>query len=154
LQSYLQIQNLRFGRRLDLAFDAPEECFEYLVPKLILQPLVENCFEHGLSERAGRWVVTIRAQVSGKDLLLTVTDNGVGIPPEKLEQIRATLESGTDLSLRGAEHIGLTNVNARIRLMFGGEDYGLVIDSDPDTGTSITVRLRAVKEGEGSDVQL
>ncbi len=154
LQSYLQIQNLRFGRRLDLAFDAPEECFEYLVPKLILQPLVENCFEHGLSERAGRWVVTIRAAVSGKDLLLTVTDNGVGIPPEKLEQIRATLESGTDLSLRGAEHIGLTNVNARIRLMFGGEDYGLVIDSDPDTGTSITVRLRAVKEGEGSDVQL
>ncbi len=154
LQSYLQIQNLRFGRRLDLAFDAPEECFEYLVPKLILQPLVENCFEHGLSERAGRWVVTIRAQVSGKDLLLTVTDNGVGIPPEKLEQIRATLESGTDMSLRGAEHIGLTNVNARIRLMFGGEDYGLVIDSDPDTGTSITVRLRAVKEGEGSDVQL
>ena len=154
LQSYLQIQNLRFGRRLDLTFDAPEECFEYLVPKLILQPLVENCFEHGLSERAGRWVVTIRAQVSGKDLLLTVTDNGVGIPPEKLEQIRATLESGTDLSLRGAEHIGLTNVNARIRLMFGGEDYGLTIDSDPDTGTSITVRLRAVKEGEGSDVQL
>ena len=154
LQSYLQIQNLRFGRRLDLAFDAPEECFEYLVPKLILQPLVENCFEHGLSERAGRWVVTIRAAVSGKDLLLTVTDNGVGIPPEKLEQIRATLESGTDMSLRGAEHIGLTNVNARIRLMFGGEDYGLVIDSDPDTGTSITVRLRAVKEGEGSDVQL
>jgi len=154
LQSYLQIQNLRFGRRLDLAFDAPEECFEYLVPKLILQPLVENCFEHGLSERAGRWIVTIRAAVSGKDLLLTVTDNGVGIPPEKLEQIRTTLESGTDMSLRGAEHIGLTNVNARIRLMFGGEDYGLTIDSDPDTGTSITVRLRAVKEGEGSDVQL
>ena len=154
LQSYLQIQNLRFGKRLNLAFDAPEECFEYLVPKLILQPLVENCFEHGLSERAGRWIVTIRAVVSGKDLLLSVTDNGVGIPPEKLEQIRATLESGTELSLRGAEHIGLTNVNARIRLMFGGEDYGLTIDSDPDTGTSITVRLRAVKEGEGSDVQL
>jgi two-component system sensor histidine kinase YesM len=65
LQSYLQIQNLRFGRRLDLAFDAPEECFEYLVPKLILQPLVENCFEHGLAERAGRWVVTIRAAVAG-----------------------------------------------------------------------------------------
>lgn len=154
LQSYLQIQNLRFGKRLNLAFDAPEECFEYLVPKLILQPLVENCFEHGLSERAGRWIVTIRAVVSGEDLLLSVTDNGVGIPPEKLEQIRATLESGTELSLRGAEHIGLTNVNARIRLMFGGEDYGLTIDSDPDTGTSITVRLRAVKEGEGSDVQL
>lgn len=151
LQSYLQIQNLRFGRRLDLAFDAPEECFEYLVPKLILQPLVENCFEHGLAERAGRWVVTIRAAVAGDDLCLTVVDNGVGIPAEKLEQIRAALESGTDSSLRGAEHIGLTNVNARIRLMFGGEDYGLTIDSDPETGTSITVRLRAVKEGEGND---
>ncbi len=151
LQSYLQIQNLRFGRRLDLAFDAPEECFEYLVPKLILQPLVENCFEHGLAERAGRWVVTIRAAVAGDDLYLTVVDNGVGIPAEKLEQIRAALESGTDSSLRGAEHIGLTNVNARIRLMFGGEDYGLTIDSDPETGTSITVRLCAVKEGEGND---
>jgi len=151
LQSYLQIQNLRFGRRLDLAFDAPEECFEYLVPKLILQPLVENCFEHGRAERAGRWVVTIRAAVAGDDLYLTVVDNGVGIPAEKLEQIRAALESGTDSSLRGAEHIGLTNVNARIRLMFGGEDYGLTIDSDPETGTSITVRLRAVKEGEGND---
>ncbi|MEA4915724.1 MAG: sensor histidine kinase [Christensenella sp.] len=148
LQSYLQIQNLRFGRRLDLAFDAPEDCFEYLVPKLILQPLVENCFEHGLAERAGRWVVTIRAVAVGDDLCLTVVDNGVGIPAEKLEQIRAALESGTDSSLRGAEHIGLTNVNARIRLMFGGEDYGLTIDSNPDSGTSITVRLRAVKEGE------
>ncbi len=154
LQSYLQIQNLRFGKRLDLAFDAPEECFDYLVPKLILQPLVENCFEHGLSERVGRWVVTIRAAVSGTDLCLTVTDNGIGIPSEKLEQIRAALETGTDSSLRGAEHIGLTNVNARIRLMFGGEEYGLTIDSDPGMGTSITVRLRAVKEGEGSDVQL
>jgi sensor histidine kinase YesM len=154
LQSYLQIQNLRFGKRLDLTFDAPENCFEYLVPKLILQPLVENCFEHGLAERAGRWTVTVSAAVQGEDLLLTVSDNGVGIPPEKLEQIRATLESGTDSSLRGAEHIGLTNVNARIRLMFGGEDYGLTIDSDPNAGTSITVRLRAVKESEGQNVQL
>ncbi|HWQ97687.1 MAG TPA: histidine kinase [Clostridia bacterium] len=154
LQSYLQIQNLRFGKRLDLTFDAPENCFEYLVPKLILQPLVENCFEHGLAERSGRWTVTVSAAVQGEDLLLTVSDNGVGIPPEKLEQIRATLESGTDSSLRGAEHIGLTNVNARIRLMFGGEDYGLTIDSDPNAGTSITVRLRAVKESEGQNVQL
>lgn len=154
LQSYLQIQNLRFGKRLDLTFDAPEDCFEYLVPKLILQPLVENCFEHGLAERSGRWTVTVSAAVQGEDLLLTVSDNGVGIPPEKLEQIRATLESGTDSSLRGAEHIGLTNVNARIRLMFGGEDYGLTIDSDPNAGTSITVRLRAVKESEGQNVQL
>ena len=81
-----------------------------------------------------------------------MSDNGVGIPLEKLEQIRATLECGTDSSLRGAEHIGLTNVNARIRLMFGGEDYGLTIDSDPNHGTSITVRLRAVKESEGADV--
>ncbi len=154
LQSYLQIQNLRFGKRLDLSFDAPEDCFEYLVPKLILQPLVENCFEHGLAERAGRWTVTVSAQVRGNDLFLSVTDNGVGIPLEKLEQIRAELEKEADSSLRGAEHIGLTNVNARIRLMFAGEDYGLTIDSSPDMGTSITVRLRAVKEGEGNDVQL
>jgi len=153
LQSYLQIQNLRFGKRLDLSFDAPEDSFEYLVPKLILQPLVENCFEHGLAERAGRWTVTVSVAVQGEDLFLSVTDNGVGIPMEKLEQIRAALERGTDSSLRGAEHIGLTNVNARIRLMFGGEDYGLTIDSDPDRGTSITVRLRAVKESEEQDVQ-
>jgi two-component system sensor histidine kinase YesM len=123
------------------------------VPKLILQPLVENCFEHGLAERSGRWTVTVSVAVEGEDLFLSVTDNGVGIPLEKLEQIRATLESGTDSSLRGAEHIGLTNVNARIRLMFGGEDYGLTIDSDPNAGTSITVRLRAVKESEEQDVQ-
>lgn len=154
LQSYLQIQNLRFGKRLDLSFDAPEECFEYLVPKLILQPLVENCFEHGLAERAGRWTVTVTAAVRGDDLFLSVTDNGIGIPIEKLEQIRAALEKETDSSLQGAEHIGLTNVNARIRLMFGGEDYGLTIDSSPETGTSITVRLRAVKEGEENNVQL
>ncbi len=154
LQSYLQIQNLRFGKRLRLSFDAPEDSFEYLVPKLILQPLVENCFEHGLAERAGRWTVKVSVALEGEDLLLTVSDNGVGIPLEKLEQIRATLESGTESTLHGAEHIGLTNVNARIRLMFGGEDYGLTIDSDPEEGTSITVRLRAVKESEGQDVQL
>ncbi len=152
LQSYLQIQNLRFGKRLDLSFDAPEDSFEYLVPKLILQPLVENCFEHGLAERAGRWTVTVSVAVQGDDLFLSVTDNGVGIPLEKLEQIRAALERGTDSSLRGAEHIGLTNVNARIRLMFGGEEYGLTIESDPERGTSITVRLRAVKESEEQDV--
>lgn len=152
LQSYLQIQNLRFDKRLDLTFDAPEDCFDYLVPKLILQPLVENCFEHGFAERAGRWTVTITAAVRGEDLFLSVTDNGVGIPLEKLEQIREALEQGTDSSLRGAEHIGITNVNARICLMFGGDSYGLTIDSDPMLGTNITVRLRAVKEGEGSDV--
>lgn len=154
LQSYLQIQNERFGRRLDLVFNAPEDCFDYLVPKLILQPLVENCFEHGLAERAGRWTVSITAEVDGGDLILNVTDNGVGIPYEKLEQIRATLAAEADSSLHGAEHIGLTNVNARIRLMFGGNGYGLSIDSDPNSGTSITVRLRAIKESEESDVQL
>lgn len=154
LQSYLQIQNERFGRRLDLVFNAPEDCFDYLVPKLILQPLVENCFEHGLAERAGRWTVSITAEVDGGDLILNVTDNGVGIPYEKLEQIRATLAAEADSPLHGAEHIGLTNVNARIRLMFGGNGYGLSIDSDPNSGTSITVRLRAIKESEESDVQL
>lgn len=154
LQSYLQIQNERFGRRLDLVFDATEASFDYLVPKLILQPLVENCFEHGLAERAGRWTVSIAAAADGDDLVLTVSDNGIGIPLDKLGQIRATLAAGTESSLRGAEHIGLANVNARIRLMFGGEGYGLSIESEPDQGTRITVRLRAVKGSEGNDVQL
>ncbi len=86
--------------------------------------------------------------------MLTVSDNGIGIPLDKLGQIRATLAAGTESSLRGAEHIGLANVNARIRLMFGGEGYGLSIESEPDQGTRITVRLRAVKGSEGNDVQL
>lgn len=100
LESYLEIEQARFGGRLSYHILIPDQVLEARVPNLILQPLVENALRHGLATRAGPGRVEIKAERHGDSLLLCVTDDGRGLPPATIERV------------------GLTNTRARLRLLY------------------------------------
>lgn len=147
LEHYLAIQNQRFGNRLEVVYDVEEHARECLIPKLILQPLVENSFEHGLAEKEGKWIITLSAKIEmDADLIITVWDNGVGIERERLLRIEEMLNSKVEKVLLGDEHIGLCNVNSRIRLKYSNDKYGVRIENGEVAGTVVTVRLKTERK--------
>ncbi|SFS84090.1 sensor histidine kinase [Paenibacillus sp. BC26] len=140
--NYMLLQQARFGTRLRLHVEVEEAVKEAWIPKMIVQILVENTIKHGLEQMTGDMDVNVRATSREGLLVLTVSDNGPGISAERLTEIRAFLDSHL---LEYREGIGLNNVNARIKLLFGPE-YGLNIDSQHGTGTEVIVTLPLKEE--------
>jgi sensor histidine kinase YesM len=144
--SYLTIQNERFGNRINLEINLEESLKEYLIPKLILQPLIENSLDHGLSNKSGEWRIILAGEMtSDGDLLLTLSDNGVGIEQDRLLQIQDNLRFEAEKSIKSGSHIGLCNVNSRIKLKFAEDRYGISIKSNYGEGTMVRVLTKAVK---------
>ncbi len=146
LDSYMQLFALRLGERMRFSFDIQEEVYRYATVKHILQPVVENALVHGVSDnRTSDDPCTIRitARKEESDILFTISDDGCGIPRQKLEQIRERLKSG---ELFG-ESIGIYNVNNRLRIVYGC-GYQLQIDSKEEEGTLVRVRIKAMKKRE------
>lgn len=132
---YIKIQDIRFPGKLRYLEEVEEEILKSTVPKIILQPLVENAILHGLwekTEKAG--TIKIQGFVSGKDVIIRVMDDGVGMDEEKLSHV---LDGSLVTSGSG---YGVKNVHARLKLMFG-EAYGLTYKSKPGEGTCVTVRI-------------
>ncbi|MCR5753550.1 MAG: sensor histidine kinase [Acetatifactor sp.] len=154
LKSYIMIQKERFGGRIQLNLELEESTLECYVPKLILQPLAENSFEYGFSNKTGDCVLTVKSRYTPEgDLEIDVTDNGAGFTPERLGEIQEQLRRDTETSLKRNAHIGLCNVHTRIRLQGGQEKYGLTISSRQYQETTITILAKAVKEQGETDVQ-
>ena len=150
LQSYIAIQNERFDNRIRLTLSLAPETLAMRIPKLILQPIVENSFEHGLVDKSGPWCIDVSGQADPvrQDLIVRVRDNGLGFSPERLAQIRALLEQDADRAVRSGSHIGLGNVSARIRLQYPGRpECGLRIESGED-GTCVTICMKTAPEQE------
>ena len=117
LKSYVMIQNERFGGKVQLKLELEPDTRKCLIPKLILQPLAENSFEHGLLNKAGDWLLTVESHTTPEgDLLICIKDNGIGFDSERLAQIREKIELDTVKALNSGSHIGLANVHARIKL--------------------------------------
>jgi two-component system sensor histidine kinase YesM len=134
--SYMIIQKARYEDKLEYEIICDPKVKDCSVLKLILQPLVENAIYHGIKEKAGVGKITIRAGKKDDKLLFTITDNGKGIQPEKMAEIKEMLQGRTaEGKIPG---YGIFNVNEMIRLVFGNE-YGLNIISIPEKGTTIEV---------------
>ena len=147
---YTTIQEIRFDHRYRLTMDIPDPLRRCSVLKLILQPLVENALYHGLDYCNLGDCIHISAERSGQDLLLSVSDNGIGMTGEELAQLRQKLEDKpefTELGQRREDGIGIKNIHTRIRLYYG-EPYGLQVDSCRDTGTAVRILLPLL-DGEG-----
>lgn len=138
-EKYIQIQKMRFGDFFEVVCDKEDGCMDVRVPKLFLQPLIENAIQHGLlarSEMKQAGKIKLRVRNLGDEVLICVMDNGVGISGGRLSELRILLEEGKT----GEGHIGLFNTNLRVRLHFG-EPYGIKIYSKSDLGTVIKIRV-------------
>jgi len=136
LTGYLTIQKIRYRDILDYEIDIPEALYTQQVLKLLLQPLVENAIYHGVKHRRGRGLVRVTGHAEGSDLVLCVYDNGAGMTPQRLEQVRQSLY-GNDGESVG---YGLFNVNKRIQLYYN-LPQGLQIESREREGTTVTLRV-------------
>lgn len=137
VRSYLEIQQMRYQDILQYEICVPEELNHCQIPKITLQPLVENALYHGIKNKRGKGMIRIEGERDGEDCILRITDNGKGMTSERLEQIR---EGIRNRRARETDIYGLYNVNERIRLNFG-ENYGITITSTYGEGTCVTVRL-------------
>ena len=141
LREYLEIQRMRYGDRVEVTIYAPEAILDRPVPKLILQPLVENAILHGFPAESRGNLIVVEARENEQELILTVSDNGVGMDEEKAERLLNGDEEDARRNARDRLHsIGIAHVHARIRLHYG-EGYGLHITSRAGVGTKVVAIL-------------
>ena len=146
-KSYLLIQSYRYRNQFSYRFEVDETLLSYLCNKITIQPLIENAIYHGIDRMVdeGEIVITAkRAQDAAGDILITVSDNGVGMTEEQCAKILSKERSDSG-------GIGVKNVNDRLKIYFG-ERYGLSIHSVPDEGTTVTVRIPQIEKEAGQDV--
>lgn len=137
VRSYLEIQQVRYQDILRYEITVPEDLYEYKIPKITIQPLVENALYHGIKNKRRQGKITITGERSENGFVLYVRDNGIGMTQERLNEVRAGIQK---LSYTGKEIYGLYNVNERIRLNFG-ETYGISIESTYGEGTCVSISL-------------
>ena len=143
VRHYLEIQKFRFGEKISFSFDIQCDINGYTILPLLLQPLVENAFVHGLERKIGQGCICIRIREEEDFLKICVEDDGMGIDQENLEQLQIRLAKD-ELSKTGS--IGLTNVNQRTKLYYG-EQYHLHIESTLHQGTRVSIEL-PLRKGE------
>ncbi len=137
IRSYLEIQSIRYQDILEYEIDVPGRFDDILIPKLTLQPLVENALYHGIKNKRGGGRIVIRGFEENDSLVISVIDNGVGMDKERLNQVRDGI---SEKAPEEKNIYGLYNVNERIRLHFG-EAYGVQIESSQGEGSVISIRL-------------
>lgn len=130
---YLQIQESRYGNIFQIQYIVPEELLQYKIPKLILQPLVENAIFHGIAPKGSNGTIKIEFVKEDTCIRISVTDNGVGIDGKEIPQI---LNGRRNKETRGFSNIGITNIKERLKLYFG-EQYDIRISSSLGFGTTV-----------------
>ena len=139
---YVQLQNMRYHDSIELITDIPDELSEYQIPKLTLQPVVENSILHGILEKESKsGTIVITGWMENEDVVLLVSDDGIGIPPE----ILSTILSGNGNSQSGGTNIAVYNTHRRLQILYGN-DYGLTYSSKPGEGTEVEIRFPAHRE--------
>jgi len=153
IQNYYRIQQYRFGDRLNVSVEYQEEeekeVLMLCLPKLTLQPIVENSIYHGIEKKIGKGNLRIKIQTTVDRLIIIISDDGLGIPKEQLDLLNKKLRSTCldDVAqLKGKPGgIAVVNVNNRIKLLFGDE-YGVYFYSTVGVGTDVTITLPKVQE--------
>lgn len=152
--SYVRIHKVRYGGRLRVYFNVDEDLKDISIPKLILQPLVENAVYHGLDGREEGGIIWISALRFQNEMLLTVRDNGKGMDEDAIEALNEEIgrQPAYD-SLRRSEQdeLGLQNISQRVKLLYG-EGASLTVDGSPGQGLAVTITILLPAEGADEDV--
>jgi len=150
VENYITIQRYRFDNRISFRVkyhSTDSSVLQYLLPKLTLQPIIENSIYHGLETKIGEGEVVIHITATEKRLIIVVSDNGVGIDYETLSRINEELNSETVkiVDVEQSNHLGIAiiNINQRLKLLWGSE-YGITVSSTLNMGTDVEVTLPLV----------
>ncbi len=152
--AYLEIQQYRFEDRFQVIYKIPDEALSYMLPKMLLQPIIENAIVHGLEPNPDYGMLEIGVSLCPEEeyFIIWVYDTGIGMSAEKRDSIRSALKSQSvhgsdtvmdsfrDMDSRHHDSIGLFNVNSRL-LLYYGPDYSLILDSEENVGTKIQMRI-------------
>ena len=143
---YMQLQNMRYNNCAEFIADVPPELDHFSIPRLTFQPIVENALLHGImmkEEKKGTILLTGWREEN--DIVFVISDDGAGIPPEKLDSL---LDERTQAAVgSSSRHVGVSNTNLRLKSLYGS-GYGLSFISVPGQGTEVTVRIPAQEEEE------
>lgn len=146
VQSYMTIQTYRYKTRLTYTAHLDDCIRDVEVPKLILQPLVENAIYHGVKEKDSPGCIRMRCLADGDRIRICVEDDGLGMEAEKLERLREQLRSG---DIQNRDSYGVLNVYERLRLFFSGA-CSMHVESWPGRGTRVTILLERGKKDRGT----
>lgn len=138
-KSYMNIQKVRYKDSFLVTFDIDPEVYSYCIVKLVLQPVLENAVNYGVGSMDGCGEIKISAKHEDGKIILSVADNGTGIPEDEVQFI---LSNSNHVHKHGSG-VGLVNVNNRIKILFGS-GYGLSVESEPDEGTTVSICVPAV----------
>lgn len=144
VRNYLMIQQMRFKNKFTYTIQAEDEVMELASLKLMLQPMVENAIYHGMEFMDGDGEIQIQVWREEEDLYLKVSDNGLGMTEDQVENL---FKDGSHVPSKRGSGIGVRNVNERVHLYFG-ESYGVRIQSEPDEGTDVIIHLPAIPYSE------
>lgn len=140
-ETYARIQNYRFQNRFVLEIEKEPNVDDTMLPKLTLQPMVENAILHGLQNSLDGGVIRIRIERINHDIRIVISDNGCGMPPEKLEELIYKIHHGETRKGEGKHNgIAMYNVDRRMKLYFGPE-YGVNVFSCEGKGTDVELRI-------------
>ncbi|MBD0323908.1 MAG: histidine kinase, partial [Aldersonia sp.] len=148
IDRYLTLERARFGEALQVKLQVAPEVLNVVLPFLALQPLVENAVRHGIAKKQEGGTVSVVASDAGTDCLISVEDDGVGMDPDLLRSgalDSVTTDPQSDHAPEAA-HVGLANVDDRLRAAFGN-DYGLVVETAPGAGTKVSMRVPKFRAG-------
>ena len=141
---YLQIQNMRYHDSISFVCDIPDELMEYQIPKLTLQPIIENSVLHGILETPSKTgTIVLTGWPEDSDIVLLISDDGVGIPPEKLQTLLLENSYGITSASSGT-NIAVYNTHRRLQILYG-EKYGLKYSSEFGKGTDVELRIPAIR---------
>jgi len=146
---YIAVMNIRHDNKYSVEYEVDDVLSAYLMPGLILQPIIENALTHGLQNKTEKAILHIQGYMKDDSIYLEISDNGKGITPTKLNELQNTLDMAEieNFPAPGLSGVSLSNIQRRIRLRFG-DNYGLSIESTLGGGTTVTVKLPPTPDGE------
>lgn len=137
-KEYINILSLRYGDLFDIEWDIDEAIFSYTIIKICLQPIIENAVYHGIKPKNSKGLIKITGRRDDENIIITISDNGVGMDAESVNSLNSRFEDNTYNQEKS--HIGLDNVNKRIKIIFG-DSYGISVQSAVGAGTAVYVRI-------------
>lgn len=138
IERYLKIQSIRFGSRIKFHIHIPDALKDIKIPFMTLQPIIENAINHGLESKESGGTIKVEGLFSGKDVIIHICDDGIGIPPSKLSLILK--ENNKNILGKSTTGIGISNVHQRL-VHYYGPEYGVYIESQPSEGTKVQLRI-------------